>query len=103
MPHIILGMKYTKTQNDAARKLREWEDKENWLKTTYGREVYHSRTLDEFYYYAAKHTEQRDCDQIVTKFIDKQLQRKPDQRGESFEILRVDQLWLWVIDEGKVI
>jgi hypothetical protein len=103
MPYIILGSKYTKTQSDAARTPHDWEDKDKWLKKAYPSEVYHSRTLDQFYYYAAEHTEERDCDQIVTKFIDKQLQRKPDQRGKSFEILRVDQLWLWVIDEGRVI
>jgi hypothetical protein len=52
------------------------------------------RTLDQYYYYMLKDTRERDADQVVTRWAEKQLNRS------HHNILMVDQLWIWVI-EGK--
>lgn len=62
--------------------------------------LYHSpplhmrRTLDQYYYYMLEDTEDRDADQVVTRWAKNQL-GKP-----RHNILMVDQLWIWVI-KGK--
>ncbi|KUJ13580.1 uncharacterized protein LY89DRAFT_754448 [Mollisia scopiformis] len=48
------------------------------------------RTLDQYYYYAMESTEERDSDQVVTRY-----QKK--YHLEPKVITMVDQLWLWVL------
>lgn len=68
--------------------------------------VHGSRTLDEFYYQFASDREyeqadidKRNRDQVVTRW----LHRGEDiDRLESWVVLRVDQLWLWIVAPGKV-
>lgn len=67
------------------------DDKNEW------RIVHRSRTLDQFYYHSLEDTSERDSTQVVTRYPELR-----DKMGESkWEILRVDQLWLWVIDSSK--
>ncbi|KAJ9626131.1 hypothetical protein H2204_010082 [Knufia peltigerae] len=96
-------------------------------------EIYHdkiihgSRTLDESYYENLSNMKERNEDQVVTKYFDKHSQQPqesslvqtsgPSQAGHArqmasttgrvrdspIKILRVDQLWLWVIDHETVI
>jgi hypothetical protein len=63
--------------------------------------VHGSRTLDQFYYHSLSSTETRDFDQVVTRYIE----TKPKEMWErdGCTILRVDQLWLWAIDEGTIL
>lgn len=70
-------------------------------------EVIHgSRTLDEYYYqfasdkdYQQKDIDKRNRDQVVTRW----LHRDDKIDGlESWVMLRVDQLWLWIIAPGKI-
>lgn len=53
------------------------------------------RTLDQFSYYMLKSTERRDNDQVVYRWVDKQM-----GSNSSRPILMVDQLWLWVLPDG---
>jgi hypothetical protein len=74
------------------------------------------RTLDQYYYSHMKNTDQRDYDQVVTKYgkggefwssIDDQEDRSEETfndkkerlstGNETHTILMVDQLWLWII------
>jgi hypothetical protein len=55
-----------------------------------------SRTFDQFYYQSLDDTEDRDSSQVVTRYADTKKNRNPDR----WDILRVDQLWLWVIDKS---
>lgn len=68
--------------------------------------IHGSRTLDEYYYqfasdkdYQQEDIDKRNRDQVVTRWL---------HRGEgiddlqSWVVLRVDQLWLWVIAPGKL-
>lgn len=67
--------------------------------------IHGSRTLDEYHYQFAsdKDFEQDDIDkrnrdQVVTRW----LHRDEDVNNlESWVVLRVDQLWLWIIAPGK--
>jgi hypothetical protein len=54
------------------------------------------RTLDQYYYYNLLTTEARDTDQVVTRYFEKTLRDKSDENL----LLMVDQLWLWILDEG---
>jgi hypothetical protein len=64
------------------------------LKKIYQRHVVHSsRTLDRYYYSSLQKIEERDRSQVVTRYFTERKDVKP-------WILRVDQLWLWVIDES---
>jgi len=49
------------------------------------------RTLDQYYYYMLSDTQQRDADQVVTRWARDYL------KIHNHNILMVDQLWLWVI------
>jgi hypothetical protein len=66
------------------------------------------RTLDQFYYSSLDSTEARDNDQIPHKYFKNRLpeSRQCPESGQCPEncmhpVLMVDQLWLWVIDEGS--
>ena len=56
------------------------------------------RTLDQYYYYNVPTTEARDVDQVVSRYYEKTW---PDKKGRDNNLLlMVDQLWLWILDEG---
>ncbi|KAI9646501.1 hypothetical protein NHQ30_004494 [Ciborinia camelliae] len=59
--------------------------------------LHSSRTLDQFYYHSMTNTDDRDSSQVVTRYAG----RKPE--AKAWDILRVDHLWLWVIDEKTII
>jgi hypothetical protein len=54
------------------------------------------RTLDQYYYYNLLTTEARDTDQVVSRYFKKIW---PEKENENL-LLMVDQLWLWILDEG---
>lgn len=54
------------------------------------------RTLDQYYYYNLLTTEARDTDQVVSRYFKKIW---PEDDNENL-LLMVDQLWLWILDEG---
>ncbi|KAG4275635.1 hypothetical protein FPRO04_14341 [Fusarium proliferatum] len=66
--------------------------------------IHGSRTLDEFFYHFAQDAklksemQRRNGDQVVTREI-----TGPTKGLEYWTILRVDQLWLWVVDEKTII
>ena len=86
-----------KAQPKANRADSPSDAKQDWKK------LHESRTLDQFYYHSLKDTEGRDRDQVVTRYIDhmdKSDWKNPLDRNKQWDILRVDQLWLWIIDES---
>lgn len=60
-----------------------------------GRVVHGSRTLDQYYYWSLtdEETKRRDNDQVVTRYLE-------DKKCATSKLLRIDMLWLWVIDES---
>ena len=54
------------------------------------------RTLDQYYYTNVPTTEARDLDQVVSRYFNKTW---PEEANENL-LLMVDQLWLWILDEG---
>jgi hypothetical protein len=55
-------------------------------------------TLYQSYYYKLRSTAERDHDQVVSRWV------RPYSKMDNYNILMVDQLWLWVIysaDESK--
>lgn len=63
--------------------------------------LHRSRTLDQFYHSIKDNTRARDKDQVFTRYVDRYLHRERNSGDTKFDILRVNQLWLWVIDESK--
>ena len=60
-----------------------------------GRVVHGSRTLDQYYYWSLtdEETKRRDNDQVVTRYLE-------DKKCATSKLLRIDMLWLWIIDES---
>ncbi|KAJ5626613.1 hypothetical protein N7528_004040 [Penicillium herquei] len=78
--------------------------------------IHHPMTLDQYYYPTLANTDQRDDDQVLSKYIETQqtkwLQGKQGSKGRpqteaeqtgKKKILTVDQLWIWIIDEKTII
>lgn len=57
------------------------------------------RTLDQYYYHTMKDTTERDEDQVVYRYAKKMW---PEEHESVHNILMVDQLWLWILDGGKL-
>ncbi|KAL5365900.1 ankyrin repeat-containing domain protein [Aspergillus floccosus] len=74
------------------------------LETYKGETVHGSRTLDEAYYQFAVGGELdvgmrfRNKDQVISRWIHGEMKNR-----DVWTLLRVDQLWLWVIDSNTVI
>lgn len=51
------------------------------------------RTLDHYFYSHLPSTSKRDSDQVVLRYTNKFVNMEP-------KIFMVDQLWLWVLDDG---
>lgn len=54
------------------------------------------QTLDQHYYQSLDSTESRDRDQVVERYS-----RKCNWQGHEHRILMVDQLWIWILDDGR--
>lgn len=67
--------------------------------------IHGSRTLDEFYYHFSEEQKfqedmaDRNEDQVITKYID----GPPPEDGRRVEwtAVRVDQVWLWMLDDRE--
>ena len=65
--------------------------------------IHGSRTLDEFYYHfesdykSEKERRRRNKDQVVTAELNAGIDVG---KSDSWTILRVDQLWLWVLNDS---
>ncbi|KAH7169524.1 hypothetical protein DER46DRAFT_645872 [Fusarium sp. MPI-SDFR-AT-0072] len=90
-----------------ARETQDTKDSPEYtnLLECYKQNVIHgSRTLDEFFYHFAQDAklksemQRRNGDQVVTREIN-----GPTKGLECWTILRVDQLWLWIVDEKTII
>lgn len=95
MPYLTFATQHERPTSDSRRY--------NELLELYKDETIHgSRTLDEAYYQFAVGTELdaamrlRNKDQVVSRRIHGQLEGR-----YSWTLLRVDQLWLWVINSSK--
>ncbi|OTA61543.1 hypothetical protein K449DRAFT_64023 [Hypoxylon sp. EC38] len=93
MPYITFGYINTNDQdtNDRDDSLNRYYETSNTI-------IHKSRTLDGYFHGAAAETRSRDLDQVVTRWIQRNTINK-----QSSDILRVDQLWLWVIDDKTII
>ena len=60
-----------------------------------------SHTLDQFYYHSLENIEKRDESQVVSHYIRDSYKETPRVPKGKIPILRVDQIWLWVIDDSK--
>jgi len=86
-----------KTQNSNSKIGSKSNVKNDW------KILHRSRTLDQFYYHSLEDTQKRDEGQVVTRYIhhyEGNKSKTPPGAGGKKAILRVDQLWLWVIDES---
>lgn len=61
------------------------------------RPVHVRRTLDQSYYWTLKGTQIRDRDQVVYRATN-----EPTSNPRYPRVVMVDQLWLWVLDGGKI-
>jgi hypothetical protein len=58
------------------------------------------RSLDQSYYWSLPQTKDRDEDQVVTRYYNK-FPTPGMNPPDLAPLLMVDQLWLWVMDEGR--
>ncbi|KAI0593349.1 hypothetical protein F4775DRAFT_578384 [Biscogniauxia sp. FL1348] len=91
MPYLTFGIQKSKSD----RKKIEGHDI-----------IHHSRTLDEFYYqfiqsnnHSQEQVNKRNKDQVITKWL---YGGKP-QKLKNWIVLKVDQLWLWIITSDTII
>jgi hypothetical protein len=87
-----------KRTQDSNSKNGSKSEAQNYWKT-----LHESRTLDQFYYHSLENTTQRDEDQVVTRYINKIKKETPLNSNGETAILRVDQVWLWVIDDSTLL
>ena len=64
--------------------------------TSSTRPLHCRRTLDQYSYYMLETTERRDKDQVVYRWAKTRAKAKTET-----PILMVDQLWLWILPDGK--
>jgi ankyrin repeat protein len=83
----------------------------DWKANDYGLHI--RRTLDQFFYRNVD-TRQRDNDQVVLRYQRKEKQDAAERKNpgdvsalddseQDFDILMVDQLWVWVLGPGLVV
>ena len=58
-------------------------------------QVHVRRTLDQFQYYMTDNTDDRDSDQVISRYFGR---RYP---GTDKPVMMIDQLWLWILDDSK--
>jgi hypothetical protein len=89
-------------------KSRRWKMEESLIET-YLRTHLHTektlhprRTLDQFYYPSLANTKCRDADQTISKWTGKPLPENGRSHAvDDSMLIMVDQLWCWVLDDGK--
>ncbi|KAK1671862.1 hypothetical protein BDP55DRAFT_675020 [Colletotrichum godetiae] len=59
--------------------------------------VHLRRTLDQFQYYMTESTEDRDSDQVISRYFKR---RHPDI---PLPVMMIDQLWIWVLNQKTVV
>ncbi|KAI0095585.1 hypothetical protein F4814DRAFT_457575 [Daldinia grandis] len=95
MPYLTLGT-YPRVDSDCStdRADRLEESISNYN----SRQINHkSMTLDQYYYPTIANSDERDNDQVLSKFLDEK-----DGLGRK-KIFLVNQLWIWIIDEKTII
>jgi ankyrin repeat protein/Mg2+ and Co2+ transporter CorA len=89
------------------RDLRLHQAYSNWKANDYGLHI--RRTLDQFFYRNVD-TRQRDDDQVVLRYQRRENVKEsdensdaPDASDQNFDVLMVDQLWIWVLGPGLIV
>ncbi|KAI1800722.1 hypothetical protein F4811DRAFT_495067 [Daldinia bambusicola] len=95
MPYLTLGT-YPRVSSDQGIENPE-RSGESARNCNYRRIRHKSMTLDQYYYPTIYDTDERDNDQILSKFL-----KEKDELGHK-KILLVNQLWMWIIDEKTII
>ncbi|KAL2010712.1 hypothetical protein VTN00DRAFT_6519 [Thermoascus crustaceus] len=62
--------------------------------------VHEPMTLDQYYYATLDDTRERDDFQVISRYLDRERDKNVPKEPQ---ILMVDQLWLWIIDEKTII
>lgn len=114
MPYITFGNCYR--ENELAKDNGERSSEQNHRQTEIERQmkyqqllnayddkiIHGTRSLDQFYYHSLPDMKDRNKNQVVTRsFLGGKHGNGVTDNVECWPILTVDQLWLWVIDEGK--
>ena len=102
----------TSTVNEASDTSREEKLLKHYLLSgdngdMHSRHVLHiRRTLDQSQYHNLKDTVIRDADQAIHRY-QKNLKEKGSNKSKNIEteepltVIMVDQLWLWMLDDGR--
>lgn len=99
MPYITFGECYAEHDNIP------WRTRYEDLIKAYsekGSIIHRSRSLDEFFYHSLSNMSERNADQVATRYLNEGKRGRELENLNGWQILRVDQLWLWVIDEGQL-
>ncbi|KAF7517848.1 hypothetical protein G7054_g13681 [Neopestalotiopsis clavispora] len=115
MPYLTINPQFPRTteptNQNASGKSYIDQDKAESQRRTVGFEdgsslIHDPMTLDQFYYSGMRNTDNRDRDQVLSKYLDKpehHYESKPNDAENRTKILMVSQLWLWIIDDKTII
>jgi hypothetical protein len=106
MPYLTLGEydpKHVKKRTVSG--LKESGD-DNLIGRRNSRLVAHvPLTLDQYYYPGISDTSYRDKTQVFSKYLEEHHEKplSSTSRSKKKQILMVDQLWIWIIDDRTTI
>ncbi|KAF3013504.1 hypothetical protein E8E14_006812 [Neopestalotiopsis sp. 37M] len=115
MPYLTINPQFPRTSEptdeNASGKRYIDQDKAGYQRRKAGFEdksslIHDPMTLDQFYYSGMRNTDNRDRDQVLSKYLDKpehHYESKPNDAENRTKILMVSQLWLWIIDDKTII
>lgn len=121
MPYLILGS-YKKSDTTCGDHEPDGPRLEESIDSRNSRKVLHKpMTLDQFYYPTIADTDERDNDQVVSRYLQqryderekKRLQQEtgqgkkkpslPQASNREKKILMVNNLWIWIVGQSKAI
>lgn len=78
-------------------------DHQELLKAYKNHVIHFSPTLDEYYYQFAtdQESEKDRCSRNESQVVTKSLLERREKGSDSWRLLRVNQLWIWTLEDSK--
>lgn len=100
MPYLTTGSYFPRNNNPNTPQPQILDQSNN---NRDSRRIKHTPiTLDQYYYPTIRDTSERDNDQVLAKYLQKKSTEEPHPTARK-EILMVNHLWVWIIDEKTII
>ncbi|GFF54269.1 hypothetical protein IFM58399_09785 [Aspergillus lentulus] len=106
MPYLTLGEYDPKNPKKRTLSGLKESGDDNLISRRDSRHIAHvPLTLDQYYYPGISDTSYRDKTQVFSKYLEEHHEKvvSSTSRSKKKQILMVDQLWIWIIDDQSVI